>query len=63
MLVVIDEPQVPAWGAAVAAPVFREVGAQVLRHLRIPPQRGVDVQMAAVGNASTSMIDLAHVSE
>ncbi len=63
MLVVIDEPQVPAWGAAVAAPVFREVGAQVLRHLRIPPQRGVDVQIAAVGNAGASMIDLAHVSE
>jgi len=63
MLVVIDEPQVPAWGGAVAAPVFREVGEQVLRHLKIPPQRSVDVQMAAVGNTGASMIDGAHALE
>ncbi len=63
MLVIIDEPQVPAWGGAVAAPVFREVGAQVLRHLKIPQQRGVEVQMAAVGNMGALHIDTVHASE
>ena len=45
MLVMIDEPQGPAWGGVVAAPVFRRVAEQVLRYLNVAP--GGDVQMAA----------------
>ncbi len=63
MLVVIDEPQGPAWGGVVAAPVFREVGEQVLRHLKTPPQRGVDVRMAAVENMGTSLAWVGSTSE
>ncbi len=37
MLVLIDEPQGPAWGGVVAAPVFREVAEQVLRYLGVAP--------------------------
>ena len=48
MLVVIDEPQGPDWGGVVAAPVFRQIGEQVLRHLKIPPQRGRNLHMAAI---------------
>ena len=55
MLVTIDEPQGPAWGGAVAAPVFREVGEQILRHLKIPPQHGGDVQMAAIDTTGSPL--------
>ena len=37
ILVVIDEPQGPAWGGVVAAPVFRKVAEQALRHLSVAP--------------------------
>ena len=50
MLVIIDEPKGPGWGAVVAAPVFREVGGQILRHLKIPPRHDSDMQMAATGS-------------
>ena len=63
MLVVIDEPQGPAWGGTVAAPVFRDVGEQVLRHLKIPPHSGRDVQMAAVANSGVLLKRVAHTSE
>ena len=63
MLVVIDEPKGPAWGGAVAAPVFREVGEQVLRHLKIPPQRGRDVQVAAVGIMGRQLVGAAKTTE
>jgi cell division protein FtsI (penicillin-binding protein 3) len=63
MLVVIDEPQGPAWGGTVAAPVFREVGEQVLRHLKIAPQRDRNVQMAAVGNMGRLLAKAADIPE
>ena len=63
MLVVIDEPKGLAWGGAVAAPVFGEVGEQVLRHLKIPPQRGRDMQMAAVGNMGRPLAKAADTPE
>lgn len=63
MLVVIDEPQGPGWGGAVAAPVFREVGEQVLRHLRIPQRRNSDVQMASVGNLGATVTRVSDASE
>ncbi len=37
VLVIIDEPQVPAWGGVVAAPVFREVAEQALRYFKVAP--------------------------
>ena len=37
ILVVIDEPQVHAWGAAIAAPTFREIAREALKYLRVPP--------------------------
>ena len=41
VLVVLDEPQGAYYGGEVAAPVFREIAAQALWYLRIPPQRGL----------------------
>ncbi len=38
MVVVIDNPQGQYYGGQVAAPVFREIGRQIFRYLRIPPQ-------------------------
>lgn len=37
ILVMIDEPQGPAWGGVVAAPVFRKVAEQALRYLSVAP--------------------------
>lgn len=45
ILVVIDEPQGPAWGGVVAAPVFRKVAEQALRHLSVAPVE--DARMVA----------------
>jgi len=39
VLVVIDEPQGPAWGGVVEAPVFREVAEQALRYANGAPSR------------------------
>ncbi len=38
MLVIIDEPEGKGWGGEVAAPVFRRVAEQALRHLKVAPQ-------------------------
>ena len=45
ILVMIDEPQGPAWGGVVAAPVFRKVAEQALRYLSVAP--GEEVRMVA----------------
>ncbi len=37
MVVVIDDPKGLFYGGDVAAPVFRDIAGQVLRHLRVPP--------------------------
>lgn len=47
LLVMIDEPQGPAWGSLVAAPVFREVAEQVLRYLQVPPDGAEKMTVAA----------------
>lgn len=39
LVVVLDEPKGPYYGGEVGAPIFREIASQVLRHLRIPPQK------------------------
>jgi len=36
-LIKLDKPQTSIWGASVAAPVFREIAPQILRHLKVPP--------------------------
>ena len=43
MIVVIDEPQGEAWGGAVAAPVFRRVGEQVLNYLGVSREDTVKI--------------------
>ena len=48
ILVVIDEPKTEGWGGVVAAPVFRKVSEQVLRHLRVAPKDGAVMKVAAV---------------
>jgi len=49
MIVVIDEPQGPAWGGVVAAPVFRQVAEQVLRYLEVAPGQETEaITVAAV---------------
>ncbi len=45
ILVMIDEPQGPAWGGVVAAPVFRKVAEQTLRYLSVAP--GEEARMVA----------------
>lgn len=47
MIVVIDEPQGEAWGGAVAAPVFRRVGEQVLNYLGVSSNEPVRLAMAS----------------
>jgi len=41
MIVMIDDPQGKFYGGDVAAPVFRDIAAQVLRYLRIPKDPGL----------------------
>lgn len=49
ILVLIDEPQGPGWGGLVAAPVFRQVAEQVLRHFQISPrQESAEIKIARV---------------
>jgi cell division protein FtsI (penicillin-binding protein 3) len=37
MLVLLDEPKNERWGSEAAAPIFSVIGAEVLRHLGVPP--------------------------
>ena len=50
ILVMIDEPQGPAWGGVVAAPVFRKVAEQALRYLSVAP--GEEARMVASRSSS-----------
>jgi cell division protein FtsI (penicillin-binding protein 3) len=45
MIIVIDEPQGEAWGGVVSAPVFRQVGEQVLNYLGVPREDQVKIAM------------------
>lgn len=40
ILVVIDEPRKDHYGGVVAAPVFKRIARETLRHLKIPPEPG-----------------------
>jgi cell division protein FtsI (penicillin-binding protein 3) len=46
MIIVLDEPQGEAWGGAVAAPVFRRVGEQVLNYLGVSREDTVKIALA-----------------
>jgi cell division protein FtsI (penicillin-binding protein 3) len=43
--VMVDEPQVDAWGGAVAAPAFRRIAEQVLPYLGVTPNSAVNLAM------------------
>jgi cell division protein FtsI (penicillin-binding protein 3) len=50
MIVIIDEPQGEAWGGTVAAPVFRNVGEQVLNYLGVSREDTVKIALATRDN-------------
>lgn len=49
IIVVIDEPQGKYYGGDVSAPVFREIGTLVLRHMGIPQQMDLTQSMLTAG--------------
>jgi cell division protein FtsI (penicillin-binding protein 3) len=51
-LVLVDEPEVNAYGGVVAAPVFRNIAAGALRHLGVAPQK-TDWVPAVAGQAES----------
>lgn len=46
IVVIVDEPQVDAWGGAVAAPAFRRIAEQVLPNLGVGANQIVKIAMA-----------------
>ncbi len=48
ILVMIDEPEGKGWGGEVAAPVFRKVAGQALRHLNVAPKDGEIMKVASL---------------
>ncbi|MBI2903574.1 MAG: penicillin-binding protein 2 [Candidatus Methylomirabilis oxyfera] len=46
IVVVIDEPKMLQWGGSIAAPTFREIARESLKHLRIPPAAGGRFRLA-----------------
>lgn len=46
MIVVLDEPKEGYYGGQVCAPVFRDIARQILRYLRVPPERPLTASMA-----------------
>jgi cell division protein FtsI (penicillin-binding protein 3) len=45
ILVVIDEPETLRWGAAVAAPTFREIARDALKYLKVAPSPARDIRL------------------
>ncbi len=45
ILVLIDEPETLRWGAAIAAPTFREIARDALQYLQVPPSPTRDVRL------------------
>ena len=46
IVVVIDEPKMLQWGGSIAAPTFREIARESLKHLRISPAAGGPFRLA-----------------
>jgi cell division protein FtsI/penicillin-binding protein 2 len=51
MIVVLDEPKEGYYGGQVCAPVFRDIARQVLRYLRVPPERPIASPVLTAGMA------------
>ena len=51
MIVVLDEPKDSYYGGQVCAPVFRDIARQILRYLRVPPERPLSPRILAAGMA------------
>ena len=49
MIVVLDEPKEGYYGGQVCAPVFRDIARQVLRYLRVPPERPLPARILTAG--------------
>jgi len=45
ILVTIDEPETLRWGAAIAAPTFREIARDALQYLQVPPSPTRNVRL------------------
>jgi len=51
MIIVLDEPKEGYYGGQVCAPVFRDIARQVLRYLRVPPERPLSPRILTAGLA------------
>ncbi len=49
MIVVLDSPKEGYYGGQVCAPVFRDIARQVLRYLRVPPERPLPPRVLTAG--------------
>ncbi|MBN2266509.1 MAG: penicillin-binding protein 2 [Candidatus Aminicenantes bacterium] len=49
MIVVLDEPSEGYYGGQVCAPVFKDVARQILRYLRVPPERALPARVLTAG--------------
>jgi cell division protein FtsI (penicillin-binding protein 3) len=49
MIVVLDEPKEAYYGGQACAPVFRDIARQVLRYLRVPPERPFPARVLTAG--------------
>jgi cell division protein FtsI (penicillin-binding protein 3) len=49
MIVVLDEPKEGYYGGEVCAPVFKDIARQVLRYLRVPPERPLPSRVLTAG--------------
>lgn len=46
IIVIIDDPSVLRWGGSIAAPTFREIARESLKHLKIAPPTGERLRLA-----------------
>jgi len=49
MIIVLDEPKEGYYGGQVCAPVFKDIARQVLRYLRVPPERALSPKVLTAG--------------
>ncbi len=49
IIIVLDEPQEGYYGGQACAPVFRDIAKQVLRYLRVPPERPMPPEVLTAG--------------
>jgi cell division protein FtsI (penicillin-binding protein 3) len=52
MIVVLDQPKEFYYGGQACAPVFRDIAKQVLRYLRVPPERAIPSPVLTAGIAA-----------